>query len=257
MIVEQDKLERFRTSAVLGRWLKEKWLDPRPLRQQAHSRSLVRWAIADDFFREEELDRLIEEHHRLAFLNDDVGLPYHSTAIRADKQPGLVGLDLMLNPIWHEYAAFVVGGSLFKPCHTVVKYRRHPPHARGFWIHTDRDPERPKALAILGYYDRDWTTTDGGLLQLWAMKDAVDVGQHIFRIAEYEGMRLDFLEHEREVDIEAAGEDGFRLIHAQLIDQIVPCYNRVVFLDFQTTPAFHSVSPSGSRARNGFLQWLY
>ena len=41
-----------------------------------------------------------------------------------------------------------------------------------------------------------------------------------------------------------------------LVDQIVPIYNRVFICNLEENPTYHSVTPSGERARTGFVQWL-
>lgn len=243
-------------SEVVRSWIRPEWHDPTPLAVQAWARDAVRYVVADDFFEPAKLDALHEHHGRLEYSQDDVGLNYDSTAIRVDKQPDVVGTELLLDPVWHRYAAFVLGASLNAPGRTVVKYRRHPPGSNGFWPHTDRDPEHPKALAVLGYLNRGWKGEDGGLLQLWATEPADDAELAV-RWDDWENRELDFLERSPELTIEVAAELGVRPMHARVLDQVVPRYNRVVFLDFQTTPSFHSITPTGPRPREGFVQWLY
>ncbi|KFA94040.1 hypothetical protein [Archangium violaceum] len=247
-----------REDPVLRGWLRPEYLDPRPLREVALARPYVRWAVADHFFREGPLQHLMRRHARLKFTDDDVGLNYHSNAVRVDGKPGEVGLDLLAHPLWHRYAAFVLGAELRMPGTTVVKYRRHPARSRGFWLHTDRDRERPKALAVLAYYNKGWRASDGGLLQLWDVRPLRSAARHqVYRWKAYRGRSLSFLERQTVLRIEAADVEGLVLVEARLVDQIVPAYNRVVFLDFQHTPSFHTVTPSHGRVREGFLQWLY
>ncbi|MEX2205436.1 MAG: 2OG-Fe(II) oxygenase [Myxococcota bacterium] len=247
-----------RADPILRSWIRSDYLDPRALRESALARRAPRWAVADHFFIEQRLEALARRHARLAFEEDDEGLNYHSTATRVDRLDEEVGLDLFRHPIWHRYAAFVLNTDLHDLGRTVVKYRRHPPYARGFWIHTDRDSGRSKSLAVLGYLNRGWRSSDGGLLQLWEGKPhRVGSGRPLRRWAAFEGTRLSFLERDRIIDIQAAAPRGLVKIEARLIAQIVPAWNRVVFLDFRSSPAYHSVTPSRRRARLGFLQWLY
>ena len=243
--------------AVLSGWIRPEWHDPRPLAEQARVRPWVRWVVADDFFEEHRLDALVAHHSQLEYAEDDVGLNYHSTAARVDGRPEVTGAELLLEPLWHRYAAFVMGAVLVQPGRTVIKYRRHPPDARGFWLHTDRDHGQPKALAVLGYLNRGWRAEDGGALQLWATEPAGPEDPQPLRWADFEGRRLEFLRREVALVIEAADVVGVLPVRARLLDQVLPRYNRLVFLDFQSGPGFHSVTPSEGRTRAGFLQWLY
>jgi hypothetical protein len=244
---------------VMKQWLRPEWLDPRPLREQALARPIVRWAVADNFFKQIAVETLSKEFETLEFIEDDVGLAYHSNAIRADRHRNLVGMRLFSRPIWHAYASFVVAAELKMHGRTVVKYRSHPARSRGFWLHTDRDREFPKALAVLGYLNERWNASDGALLQLWETIPATVTPSSckLIRWRNFANRKLSFLTKAKTLMIEAADIDGFQTLQARLLDQILPEFNRLVFLDFQTTSSFHSVSPSGRRVRNGFVQWLY
>ncbi len=247
-----------RADPILRAWIQPEYLDPRPLREDARARRSPRWVVANHFFVERRLEELARRHARLAFAADDVGLNYHSTAARIDRLEDEVGLELFHHRRWQRYAAFVLDTELRDAGRTVVKYRKHPPAARGFWIHTDRDPVRSKALAVLGYLNRGWRSSDGGLLQLWDARPRRPGSRRALRRWDaFDGARLSFLEREPIVDVEAAAPRGLTTVEARLVAQIVPAWNRVVFLDFRSGPAYHSVTPSGRRARMGFLQWLY
>jgi hypothetical protein len=218
------------------------------------ARPMVRWAVADDFFRLERIEALIAEHDKGGFQQDDVGLNYDSLAVRLDSGAETGAMALLGSPSWQRYARLVAGTRLAQS-RTVVKFRRHPPNSLGFWPHTDRDGA--KALAVLGYFNRDWQAGDGGLLQLWDVRTARDPQARPWRWADFIGRRIDFIENSRAILVEAAGETGPEIVDAFLLDQIVPNFNRVVFLNLEHSPAFHSVTPTYARPRNGFLQWMY
>jgi hypothetical protein len=42
-----------------------------------------------------------------------------------------------------------------------------------------------------------------------------------------------------------------------LLDQILPVYNRIVICNVQYDASYHSITPSNGRARDGFLPWRY
>ncbi|MBR1033800.1 MULTISPECIES: hypothetical protein [Bradyrhizobium] len=246
-----------RSDAVLSKWLSPEQRDPRALRAAARSRPQVKWAVADDFFLPERIEELAAEHSTLAFEEDDVGLNYHSNAVRVDRLASVSAMTLFRSSSWRMYVAFVTG-AIPSAARTVVKFRSHPKQARGFWPHTDQDHHTSKSAAVLGYFNRNWTSRDGGLLQLWHVwPDKALQGDVIFRWHDFIDKRLDFLEGATEIAVEIVTENGGRIVCASLLDQIVPQYNRVVFLNFQHSPAFHSVTPSFDRERNGFVQWFF
>lgn len=253
----KELIQAVKESPVLSAWIRPEWHDPRPLAEHACTREILRWVSADDFFDEAHLDALQEAHRKLELAEDDVGLLYHSHAARVDKRPEVAGTELLLDPLWHRYTAYVLGATLWIPGRTVIKYRRHPPGSRGFWPHTDRDHENPKALAVLGYLNRGWRAEDGGLLQLWEMSEVQPDDPAPYYWDEWDGRALEFLERDQSMIIEAADVLGVRPMRARRLDQIVPRYNRIVFMDFQTTPSFHSITPTGAKPREGFVQWLY
>lgn len=95
------------------------------------------------------------------------------------------------------------------------------------------------------------------MLQLWDVRPATPPFGELFRWNDYVGRPLHFLEGRTEMTIEAAGIDGCEVVHARLCEQIIPAHNRFLFLDFQTGPGYHTVTPTHGRERKGLLQWLY
>ncbi len=246
-----------RRDPLLRAWLREPWIDPRVLHEQALARPFVRYVVVDDLFHPERLATIMAAYEDLTFYEDDPGLSYDSHAARVDNRAEMPGMELFMHPLWHAWVASVLGVRLREPGQSVVKLRRHPRWSRGFWIHTDRDSRRPKTAAVLAYFNRAWRVEDGGLLQLWEVRRSSPGSRPVFRWNDFVDARLDFLEDSRSLMIEAAAVEGVELVEARLLDQIVPRFNRIVLLDFDHSEAFHSVTPSHGRERKGILQWLY
>ena len=242
---------------VLRRWLHRSWLDPRPLLEQSLVRPFVRYLVVDDLLLPERLDELQESYASLSVSPDYPDLNYDAEAVRIDRRTDLVGAELFLHPLWHAWVAFALGASLHRPGHSVVRYRRHPPFSRGFWIHTDRDRRQPKAAAAMLYLGRDWHFRDGGLLQLWEVSPLLHADTPLLRWDDYRERRLSFLEGAHTLQIEAAAIEELVPVQARLLEQIVPRRNRLVLLDFQAGPSYHSITPTQERVREGVVQWLY
>ena len=247
--------EECRADPVLRRWLAEPWIDPRALRAQAMVRPFARYVVADDFLRPEQVSALRAAVSGLSYQLDYPDLHYHAEAVRLDAPSNDQGVELFLHPLWHAWVACVLNVTLTDPGRTVIRARRHPRCSRGFWIHTDRDPIHAKAAAALIYLTPDWRLHDGGLLQLWEAESMMS-GTPIYW-ADYHDRALDFLHHARELDIEVATIDGFSPMRVRLLDRIVPAENRLVLLDFQAGPTYHSITPTRDRVREGIVQWLY
>ncbi len=246
-------------SAALSSWIHPQFLSSDALREAALTQRRVRYVVADNFFRANKLKEFEAAMQDAALQEDDVGSNYHSTALRVDRESDVPFIRFLMSSEWHNFASHVLDSTLRLPGESTIKWRRHPHEARGFWIHTDQDSEKPKALAILCYLNKRWQTRDGGLLQIWdhAAPSSNPHSRRSFLWADYLEQRLDFLETEKTVEIEVAATSGGQVARMELLDQIVPTYNRVVFMDFQYSSAFHAVTPSHGKLRKGFLQWLF
>lgn len=243
---------------VLRKWIQPQHLDLVRLRETVLVKPTLRYLVLDDFFREDMIATLISHHASLHFEDDEPETNYHATAVRTDRALKIhAGSELFLRRAWHRYLAYIVAARLRRPGRTVVKYRRHPPRARGFWIHTDRDPDMPKALVVLGYFNRDWRAKHGGMLQFWRAYQAAPSAPAPHRWDDYLGKRLSFLTDQPRLTIELPTEHGKMTAVVDLLDQILPVYNRVVICNFQHDASYHSITPSNGRARDGFMQWLY
>ena len=242
------------TSPALQRWIEPRHLrleTVRAIHEGARAKPHMRYAVLDNFFREEAVAQLYAQHQSLEFRRDDVGLPYDSDVVLADGSH--CGADLFFDASWWEYLLTLAGGGGAAQ-RSLVKLRRHSPEAKGFWMHTDR----PARLAALCYFNRGWQAKDGALLQLWAaqrLPEEPPPGG--YRFLDHADARLDFLHDARSLRIEAALEEGLGWTDGVLIDALLPEFNRLVVCDFETDPCFHTVTPSNGRSRYGFLQWLY
>jgi hypothetical protein len=250
--------------AVIDEWINPVYLDERvveDIRQSVIAKPVVKYAVVDNFFREEKLDELIRRHRELEFSEEQDRvrggelLPYDGAVKFAQAQD--FGADLFFDEEWQRYCCYLTGTHLRTPIGTEIKLRYHRPNADGFWIHTDsvlRD------LVVISYFNLGWTAADGGLLQLWRVDE--ELSEEAYPVDSPEG-RLYFLEQEnnkpKRISTRTPGggfPDGKRH-DLTLIDQIVPAYNRVFFCNFKENAAYHSVTPSNGRARTGFVQWMF
>ncbi len=245
----------------------DKWVNPyylkdnvaRDIRESILAKPNAKYAVLDDFFREEMLDQLIEHHKHLEF-NEEMDrrspksgewLPYDGAVVFA-RQNQHFGSELFYDAEWHQYLCYITDTKLECPAHTDIKLRWHRPQADGFWIHTD---SVIRSLVAICYFNKQWRSVDGGLLQLWRVDEADAPGT--FTVNGPKG-RMDFLNKHLRIRTSTPG-GGFPDNKAHdliLVDQIVPAYNRLFVCNFQKEFAYHSVTPSNGKARLGFVQWL-
>ncbi|MCB9765937.1 MAG: hypothetical protein H6739_39550 [Alphaproteobacteria bacterium] len=242
---------------VLQAWLRPELLDPRALQEQARARPFERYLVVDDLLRPEALEALQAAWATLPLVPDSPDLNYDALAMRLDGDPASPGHELWTSPAWHDWVARALDITLRQPGRTVVKARRHPPDSLGFWPHTDRDPEACKSAAALLYLTPDWRAADGGLLQLWEVETLDPAPAGLLRWDAFVGRPLGFLEEATTLEVEVAAPVGVRPARARLLAQVVPQANRLVLLDFQRGPAYHSITPNRRRSRQGVVQWLY
>jgi len=248
--------------SVLDKWINPYYLRDdvvERIRQDILAKPAAKYAVLDNFFIEEKLEELVAQHQTLQF-NEELDrrahktgewLPYDGALVYA--KPGQhVGSDLFFDDEWHRYLAYLTHCKMNFPTTTDVKLRWHQKDANGFWVHTDSGI---RTLVAIAYFNRDWKAEDGGLLQLWRVDEAQAAGA--FEVESPKG-RMDFLVKHKRIRTRTPG-GGFDKPGAKdlvLIDQIVPCYNRIFINNYQDDPAFHSVTPSNGRERTGFVQWL-
>jgi len=258
---------------VLNDWINPLYLEDNTihdLQESIKAKPVVGYAILDNFFKLDKLEALIEAHKTLEFSFEADGsdrLPYDSAVVFAQEEN--YGSELFFNEEWQRYCCDLLGVNLDFPIGTEIKLRWHRPYSSGFWLHTDgisRD------LVVIAYFNKNWKASDGGLLQLWVDKGEVTTSD-TFPLEDLDPQdpdpqdRLNMLNKlewqcpKRLFTKNPGGgiesEDGNSLHEFILIDQIVPVYNRVVLCNFQTNPAFHSITPSNGKERTGFLQWMF
>lgn len=247
--------------SVIDEWVNPIYLDDEyveSLRESVLAKPIVKYIVLDKFFREEKLDELIDRHKTLKFsekddkiTRDGETLPYDGSVVFA-KQGEHFGSELFYDQEWQQYCCYLAGAKLDHPAGTEIKLRYHRPMADGFWIHTD---STIRSLVVIGYFNRNWTVADGGLLQLWKVED-VSGEAPVFNNPTG---RLDFLSEHHRIRTHSPGggfSDG-KQHDLILFDQIIPSYNRIFLCNFQHNPAYHSVTPSNGRERLGFVQWMF
>lgn len=244
------------SATLLDEWLAPQWRDPAQARARALYVGPPRFAIADGILRPAKLKVLKELVAALPMELDYPDLNYDAHARRIDQELSAHGLEFFGSAEWHEWLAELVRVNLLNLGHTVIRARRHYPGSRGFWIHTDRDPHRPKRLAALLYLNDHWCEGDGGVLQVWRTRAVTSSEVPCLQYADYIGKELDFLVDASQINIHAGAEEGLERVEAILEANIAPIANRLVVLDFVNDPCYHSVTPSNS-LRKGLVQWLY
>lgn len=215
-----------------------------------------KYLVFDGLFREDKLAYLDAIIDKLDMVEDYPDLNYDARACRIDADLDAHGLSFFGSAAWHLWLASLAGVDLCNPGQTVLRARVHPPGARGFWIHTDRDSNRPKRIAALLYLNRHWVPSDGGVLQIWRTSPLPAKTRYFTRYLDYVGKPLDFLEASDDIAIEVGAVQGLEPVRAQLEASISPIRNRLVILNFVEDPCYHSVTPSRN-CRKGLVQWLY
>jgi hypothetical protein len=251
-------------SRVLRSWISDPYLTARrvhSLAESAAAKPFDRYLILDDFFRTDAIDRLRDYCLSNVQFNDDIDqksvsghrVPYDSSCRFADSTD--IGWDLFSDPEWHLYCAELVG--LKTVLHRqVVKLRRHRPDANGFWIHTDSIPGH-RSITAIAYFNEGWSVQDGGLLQIWR-EDVLSAPGVPTIEAPDPDKPLNFLHGETRIRTHTPGGKSLNRQARDfvLVDQVVPEYNRLFLCNLQTSPAWHSVTPSRGRPRYGFVQWI-
>lgn len=234
------------------------------LRESVKSKPISKYLVLDNFFKEEILDSIILEHQQLDFdeKRDRTGaqgqwLAYDGAL--AGCSPNSILGRLLYSEDWQEFILNLMGLPE-TPRRTEIKLRQHRKDADGFWLHTDSGGGGSKGSArdivAITYYNRDWKTDDGGLLQLWRLDEANLRDTPLYTHEDGLNGPMNFLKQAR---IKARPAGVFPFDTPQdfiLVDQVLPVYNRIFLCNFKDEPAFHSVTPSNGKTREGFVQWL-
>jgi hypothetical protein len=245
--------------SILQKWINPYYLEPQTIediKESIDSKPICRYAVLDNFFNTTILDQWIEEHKKIQFSEaydryTEKGevIPYDASMTFAQKGKDFAA-EFYFAEEWLMYLSVVLGMPYNKK--TTVKQRYHPANSKGFWIHTDGNE---RTAVAIGYFNKGWTTKDGGLLQLW-MDDTVKDPNTPKVNASVED-RMEFLEKYKRVTSSSIGGSGNSIEKDFILfEQVVPLYNRLFICDFNSSPCYHSVSPSNGKIRYGFVQWL-
>jgi Rps23 Pro-64 3,4-dihydroxylase Tpa1-like proline 4-hydroxylase len=252
-------------SKVMKEWINPIYLEPeyiQSLIESVKAKPETKYIVLDNFFVKSKLDELIDNHQKINFLPppepkyNGEKVIYDANAVHAEKNPEhYFGSELMFLKDFHDYISTLVGIQLEEGYGTQVRLRSHKPDSNGFWIHTDKDGNNiPRYMVALFYFNKNWKVSDGGLLQLWRLEetdypDSVKVNP---------SSSLELLNNVR-IKAEHVGgnlPDNKESIDMVMVDQILPSYNRLVLINFQHSPAYHSINPSHGKTRQGFVLWL-
>jgi len=235
----------------------------RLLQETTRSKPLSKYLVLDNFFKEEVLDQIIEEHQSLNFddtidrVSANGKLMAFDGALAYCNPQSLIGR-LLYSKEWHDYLLTIVNLPTTSR-KTEIKLRHHRKDADGFWMHTDSGGGGGGArdLVAITYYNKDWLYDNGGMLQLWqaAASNLSTVPTYTHQDALQGPMH--FLEQPR-IKVKPGGvyPYGNEPHDFILVDQILPVYNRLFVCNFKDEPAYHSVTPSKGKVRQGFVQWL-
>lgn len=257
---EEDKM------SVLEKFINPMYLDPnyiKVLKETVKSKPISKYLVLDNFFKEDILNQIIEDHQKLQFDekmdrtgSDGSWLPYDG-ALAGCHPKSFLG-ELLYAKEWQDFVLDLVNLPV-TPRQTEIKLRHHREEAHGFFMHSDAGGGGGGArdLVAITYFNKDWSYEDGGMLQLWRLDEAnlPETPTYIYQDA-LKGP-MNFLESPR-IKTRPAGlyPYGGNLSDFVLVDQILPVYNRMFICNFKDEPAYHSVSPSKGKVRQGFVQWL-
>jgi len=245
--------------SILQKWINPYYLEPQTIediKESINAKPICRYAVLDNFFNTSILDKWIEEHKKIQFSEaydryTEKGevIPYDASMIFAEKGKDFAS-EFYFSEEWLMYFSILLGIPYNKK--TSIKQRYHPGNSKGFWIHTDG---KERTGVAIGYFNKGWTAKDGGLLQLWVDDTAKDPNTPKVNGSAHE--RMGFLENCKRVNSSSVGgSSGNGDLDFILFDQVVPLYNRLFICDFDSSPCYHSVSPSNGKERYGFVQWL-
>lgn len=247
---------------MLSEWINPIYLNEdyiESLQETLIAKPEMKYLVLDNFFKTDKLDVMIKKHGSLNFSekkdmysHDGQILPYDGAVKFMDSFD--YGYKLLFSKEWEEYIRRLVCVKSTDKTHSTVKLRYHRPHAKGFWIHTDSITRK---LVFICYFNKNWKVSDGGLLQLWRVDESKD--GNAIKVRATTDEKMDFLNHNIRLNTDTPGgglPDERTDVDFVLVDQIVPIYNRVFICNFEENPTYHSVTPSGERARIGFVQWL-
>lgn len=245
---------------LLQEWINPIYLNPdyiEDLKQTAKSKPEIKYLVLDNFFNIEKLDKFIEQYDRMIFSEqldqytpDGHQLPYDSCLKWMESDD--YGHDFLSCTDWFKYLLDLFSLKLNPGCWPEIKLRKHRAEANGFWVHSD---SCVRDLVFICYFNKKWKVENGGMLQLWRI-DECNCNETIRANAELD-KKMNCLNNVRINAFPGGMEHRINGYDLTLVDQVLPIYNRVFICDLTANPTLHSVTPSNSRERFGFVQWLH
>jgi hypothetical protein len=249
---------------ILEQYINPLYLDPKyitTLKETVKTKPISKYLVLDNFFKKDVLDSIIEEHQSLYFDDkidriDSTGqLLAYDGALAGCNPNSLLG-KLLYSPEWHSLLLDLLNMPS-KPKATEIKLRQHRNNADGFWLHSDAEGGGGGArdLVAIAYYNKEWAAENGGLLQLWRLDESSLPDTPYYTHEDGLKGQMKFLEQPR-IKVSNVALHTDEPCDFVLVDQVLPVYNRIFLCNFQEEPAYHSVTPSRDRVREGFVQWL-
>lgn len=236
------------------------------IKEDLKSKPNVPYVVLDNFFLEETLELIQQEHDKASFdptadsrseKFKDIKFPFDGAVAQCDPDSTLG--EFLYSREWYKYCFDILDMEPIRVWPT-IKIRYNKEDANGYWLHNDK-PGGPlgfeRIITILGYFNKDWKTEDGGLLQIWQESPIKDPKTPSYNEEEFLDQPLTFLEQPR-INVWPYGatwdeHEGRDFI---LVDQILPVYNRLVIFNLNTDALYHSVTPNYGKRRDGFIEWL-
>jgi hypothetical protein len=235
---------------TLNQWISDPYLSDRRIRSIAESVAaspVAKYTVLDDFFRPESFDQL----HKVglgASYSQKQNERFDSNYTRLSESDA--GWDLFSCPEWHLYCAKLVGVTSQIDHIYSTNFHKHASNSNGFWIHRD-DIKDKRTIVVIGYFNKEWASADGGLLRVWREDEAVAPGLKAIDVNRIKESPQLFQDPRVRCTFYGVGDRDY-----VLVDQIVPEYNRIVICNLQAANFWHSVTPSRNRERYGFIQFI-
>jgi len=233
---------------VLQRWISDPYLSDRRIQSIVESvaaKPVAKYVVLDDFFRPETYERLRESCLRSAFTKKQIER-FDSHYEKLEE----VDLELFSDPEWHRYCANLVGVKTPLLHKQSTNFHRHPVDSTGFWIHRD-DVTDQRTIAVIGYFNHDWKSSNGGLLRVWREDEALASNLKPIDVNRIRESPQLFQDKRVRCSFFGVGDRDYTLV-----DQVVPEANRLFICNLQGANFWHSVTPSRERERYSFIQWI-
>lgn len=255
--------------SLLEKYINPVYLTPEgkaKIKEDLKSKPDVPYVVLDHFFIESTLELIQQEHNTHDFNPNadsrsekfqDIKFPFDGAVAQCD--PDSVLGEFLYSREWYRYCFEILDIQPLRVWPT-IKIRYNKEDAKGYWPHNDK-PGGPvgfeRIITILGYFNKGWKASDGGLLQIWQESPVQKEGTPSYDEEDYLDQPLAFLEQPR-INVWPYGATwpDHEKRDFILVDQIVPVYNRVVIFNLNNKALYHSVTPNYGKRRDGFIEWL-